>query len=119
IDIDAYRIDTVLDDGIERPRELALIDVVLILPHPDRLRIDLDEHGQRILQAPRDGDSASQGHIESGQLAGCELRGRVDRRARLGHDDLRQLEIRHAPAEMHAPARGVAAPYLLPTHLSA
>jgi hypothetical protein len=43
-----------------RLRQLALIDVVLVLPHTDRLRVDLDQFGQRILQPARDRHRAAQ-----------------------------------------------------------
>ena len=60
VHVDAHRVHAVLDHRIERARELRLVDVVLVLPDADRLRVDLHELGQRILQAPRDGDRAAQ-----------------------------------------------------------
>ena len=74
VDVDADRVDAVLDHGIERPGELGLADVVLILADADRLRLDLHELGERILQAARDRDRAAQGHVEIGQL----LRGEAE-----------------------------------------
>ncbi len=44
---------------------LLLVDIVLILADADRFRLDLDEFGQRILQAARDGDGAAQRHVEA------------------------------------------------------
>ena len=52
VDVDADRIDAILDHRIERARELCLRRVVLILADADGLGIDLDEFGQRILQPP-------------------------------------------------------------------
>ena len=69
-------------------------DVVLILADADRLRIDLHQLGQRILQPPRDRHRAAQGHVELRQLLGREGRGRIDRSAGLRHDDLRHLQVR-------------------------
>ena len=47
------------------PRAM-LVHVVLVLTDADRLRLDLDELGQRVLQPPGDGDRAAQRHVESG-----------------------------------------------------
>ena len=47
VDVDADRVDAILDHRIERARETALVDVVLILPDADGLGLDLDELGQR------------------------------------------------------------------------
>ena len=68
IHIGADRVDAVLDDGVELPRELGLVDIVLVLADADRLRLDAHELGERILQAPRDRDGAAQRHVEIGQL---------------------------------------------------
>ncbi len=64
VEIDADGIHRVFDDGIERARQLLLVDIVLILADADRLRLDLDEFGERILQAAGDGDGAAQRHVE-------------------------------------------------------
>ena len=40
--------------------------------------IDLDQLGERILQAARDGDGAAHGEIEIGKLLTSHIRGRVD-----------------------------------------
>src|SRR5690606_12932554 len=67
--------------------------VVLVLTDADRLRLDLDELGERILQAARDRDGAAQRDIELRELARGELRSRVHGRAGLVHDELRELEL--------------------------
>src|ERR1700710_650889 len=46
VQIDAHLVDAVLDDGIERLHQLALVDVVLVLAHADALGIDLHQLGQ-------------------------------------------------------------------------
>ncbi len=43
-----------------------LVYVVLVLPDADRLRLDLDELGQRVLQPPGDPDRAAQRNVEVG-----------------------------------------------------
>jgi hypothetical protein len=45
---------------------LHLVDVVLVLADADRLRVDLDQLGERILQAARDRHRAAQAHVELG-----------------------------------------------------
>ena len=49
VDVDTYRVDAVLDDRVERARQLGLGHVVLVLADTDRLGIDLDQLGQWIL----------------------------------------------------------------------
>ena len=71
-------VDGRLDDGVEGLREFFLIDVVLVLADADGLRVDLDELGERILHAARDGDGAADCDVVLGQFFLCELRGRVD-----------------------------------------
>ena len=83
------RVDAVLDHGVERARQLELAEIVLVLADADRLRIDLHQLGQRILQPARDRHRAAQGHVEAGQLLRRIGRGRIDRRAGLRHHDLR------------------------------
>ena len=65
---------TVSSDSLK----LALVDVVLVLADADRLGIDLDQFGERVLQAARNGDGAAHGEIEIGKLLARDVRGRVD-----------------------------------------
>ena len=66
VDVGADRVDAVLDDRVELPRQLRLADVVLVLADADRLRLDPHQLGERILQAARDRDRAAQRHVEIG-----------------------------------------------------
>jgi hypothetical protein len=52
VGIDSDRVDAILHHRIERARQFALAKVMLILSDADRLRIDLDQLGQRVLQPP-------------------------------------------------------------------
>ena len=70
------------------------LDVVLVLPDADRLRLDPHQFGERVLQAPRDRHRAAQRDVEVGELLRRELGGGIDRRAGLGDDHLGQLELR-------------------------
>ena len=45
-------------------RACTWVDVVLVLADADRLRVDLHQLGQRVLQPARDGDRAAQRHVE-------------------------------------------------------
>ena len=67
--------------------KLALVNVVLILADSDRLGIDLDQLGERVLQPAGNGNGAAHGEIEIGKLLPRNLRGGVDAGAGLadGH----------------------------------
>ena len=64
VEVDADRVHRVLDHRLQRPAEPVLVDVVLVLADADRLRLDLDQLGQRVLQPPRDRDGAAQRDVE-------------------------------------------------------
>ena len=66
VEIDADRVHRILDHRLERAPEAVLVDVVLVLADADRLRLDLDELGQRVLQPPGDRDRAAQRDVEVG-----------------------------------------------------
>ncbi len=93
VDVDANRVHTVLDHGVQRLGEFDLGQVVLVLPHADRARVDLHQLGQGVLQAPGDGHRAAQGHVHAGQLLRGVRGGRVNRRAGFGDHDLGEVEF--------------------------
>ena len=78
IQIDADLVDAGLDHTFQLPPEFLLITVMLILSDADRLRIDLDQLRQRILQAARDGCGTSLSHIEFGEFLRCQFACRID-----------------------------------------
>ena len=88
VDVDADGIDAVLDDGIEVARQLGLRDVVLVLADADGFGVDLDQFGQRVLQAAGNGDGAADRDVEVGEFLGGEFGGGIDRGAGFGNDDL-------------------------------
>ena len=49
IEIDTHEVDATGDDRLERLLELLGVDIVLVEPDTDVLRLDLDQLGQRIL----------------------------------------------------------------------
>ena len=88
VEIDTHRVHRVFHHGLERAAELELVDVMLILTNANRLRLDLDEFRQRVLQAARDRDSAAQRHVKRREFLGCQLGGRIDGGTRFRNDDL-------------------------------
>ena len=108
VHVDAHRIHAVLDDRVQAARETALIDVVLVLAHADRFRIDLDQLGERILKAAGDRHRTAQADIEFRELARGERRCRIDRGARLGDGDLLQSELGVATLQIRGQPVGLA-----------
>ena len=74
-------------------------EIVLILAHADRLRINLDQLGERILKPPGDRDRSAQGHVEPRQFLRAKGRSGVDRSPGLRDDDLGQLKLGVQPNE--------------------
>ena len=88
VEVDAHRIDAVLDHGVKAARELALVEVMLVLSDANGLGVDLDEFGQRVLQAPGNARSAAQADIDVGHLLRGKCAGRINRGAGLADDHL-------------------------------
>ena len=84
VEIDADGVHRIFDHGLQRAAEPVLVDIVLVLADADRFRLDLDQFGQRVLQAAGDGDGAAQRHVEAGEFRGGQLprRNRPRRRPR-------------------------------------
>ncbi len=69
---------------VQRARQLPSVTSCWYWPDADRLRVDLDQLGQRVLQPAGDRDRAAQRHVQLGQLARGVGRRRVHRRPGLG-----------------------------------
>ena len=82
---------------------------MLILADADRLRLDLDELGQRVLEPPGDRDRAAQRDVEVGELLRGELGGGIDRGARLRDDHLGRLRRRQGGEHLGDQLLGLAA----------
>ncbi len=93
VEIDTDAVHAILDHGVEFAAQGRLVDVMLILPDADRLGIDLDQLGQRILQAARDRDGATHGDVQIGEFLRRRFRGGIDRRARFRHHDAGQFQL--------------------------
>ncbi len=108
VDVHPHGVDRVLHHRRERPRQLRLAHVVLVLPDADRLGVDLDQFRQGILETAGDRRRAAMGHVEVGQFLGGDLRGRVDRGAGLGDHHLRERQVRVGRDDLRGEALGLA-----------
>jgi len=79
--IHADRIHAIFDHGIEHARELRLVHIVLILPHTNGFRVDLDEFRQRVLQTTGNRHRAANTDIQIGEFPGSQFRRRIHRGA--------------------------------------
>ena len=59
VQVDADEVDATGDDRLERLLELLGVDVVLVEPDADILRLDLDQLGERVLEPAADRDAAA------------------------------------------------------------
>ena len=87
VEIDSDHIDARLHHLVEVFLEIALIDIMLVLPHTDRLGLHLDQFGQGILKAAANRDRAARGDIFVGKFRDRLGRGGVNRSARLVDND--------------------------------
>ena len=110
IQIDANAIDAGFDRALQTLHQLLLIDIMLILAYADRLRIDLHQFGQRILQAAADGDGAADRQIEFRELLPRDIGCGVDRGAGFIHDDTERSRSPACLQEILHEAGGLARP---------
>ena len=94
VQLDPDRVDRILDHLTKATPQTALIHIMLILPDPNRLGFDLHQLRQRVLQAPRNADSAAQRHVHIGKLLRRQSTCRVNRGPRLADDHLGGLFAR-------------------------
>jgi hypothetical protein len=85
VELDADVVHAAHDHVIERALERGLIDVVLILPDADALRIELHEFGERVHETPADRHRAAHGDVLVGKFLARDIARRVDRRAAFAH----------------------------------
>ena len=78
IEVHADAIDAAFNHRFQRFVQMALVDVVLILADADGLGVELDQFGQRVLQAARDGDGAADGQVEIRKLLARDIGGGID-----------------------------------------
>ncbi len=104
VDVHPDRVHAVLDHRVQRAGQRRLGQVVLVLADADRLRVDLHQLGQRVLQPAGDGHRAAQRHVQLGQLGRGVGRRRVHRGAGLADHHRGQLERRVASRPARGPA---------------
>lgn len=78
--LDTYGVDTTFDSEVESLTQAGLVDVVLILPHPDAFGINLDQFGKRVHETATDGYGTTHGDVVVGKFASGDVGGRVDGR---------------------------------------
>ena len=74
VHVDSDRVDARLDFTVQALAQQRLVHVVLILADADRLGIDLDQLGQRVLQPMGNADGASNRHIQVRDTRGRPVR---------------------------------------------
>ena len=93
VQVDADRVHAVLDHGVQRVRQLALGDVMLVLADADGLRVDLDQLGQGVLEPAGDGYGTAQRDVKLREFGRGVGGRRVNAGAGLRDHDLGQLEL--------------------------
>ncbi len=93
VHVDADRVHRVLHHRREGRDSFALADIVLVLADADRLRVDLHEFGEGVLQPAGDRHRPPVRHVEVRQFPARDLRGRIDRGTRLGDRHLGHPEV--------------------------
>ena len=96
VHVHADGVHAVFDHRVQRFGELALVHVVLILPHADGFGVDFDQLGKRVLQPAGDRHCAAQGNVQVGELARRQFGCGINRRAGFGNDDFVQPHFRHS-----------------------
>ena len=81
---------------------------MLVLADADGLWVNLDQFGQRVLQATADRGSAAQTHIQIGKFSGRQRGGGIHRGARFGHHHFGQLQLGVAFDQLGGEAVGLA-----------
>ena len=92
IEVDAHLVDDRTHHLVEAFGELFLVDIVLVEPDADALRIDLHELRKRILEAAPDRNGPPDRQVEFGELLPGKVRGRIDGGAVLVHSGEDALE---------------------------
>ena len=79
VQVNAHLVHAILHHRLQRSRQFAWADIVLVLPHADGFGINFDQLRQRVLQATRDAGRTTQADVHVGQLLTGQLTGAVDR----------------------------------------
>ncbi len=97
VDIHPHVVDGALDDRIQALGQLFLVDIVLVQAHAHRFGINLDQLGQRVLQAAGDGNGPAHAHVQVGELGPGQVAGGVDRSAGFVDHHIGDWRLRSVP----------------------
>ena len=86
VDLHPNSVDTAHNNLIQCGLQLALVHIVLVLPHSYRLGIYLYQLGQWVHKAATNGNRPPDGDIIIGKLLAGHLRGRIYRGSGFGND---------------------------------
>ncbi len=105
-------VDTAHDRIVQAFLQFVLIDVVLVLAYPDRLRIDLDQFREGIHQTPSYGYGTADGHVMVGKFLAGHGGSRIDGcPAFITHDNLNAFRKIETPDERFRFPAGSAVSY--------
>ncbi|MNC19823.1 hypothetical protein D3C75_677620 [compost metagenome] len=90
VQIHAHMVHRRFHHAVQAFAEPLLLHVVLVLPHADRLRLDLHQLRQRVLHPPGNRDGAALRHIQVRELLLGQLGGGVDTGAGFADDAVDQ-----------------------------
>ena len=91
IEVHAHRVHAVFHHRVQGFCQFALIYVVLVLAHADAFGVNLDQLGQRVLQAAGDAGRAAQAHVHIRHFLRSKFASAVHRGACFGHHYLGEV----------------------------
>ena len=80
VQVHPHRVHAVLHHRVQAAAEFKRVDVVLVLAHANRFRINFHQLGQGVLQAPRNAGGTAQRHIHIGHFLAGQFTRAVNRR---------------------------------------
>ena len=90
VHVDTDHVHAAFHHFVQALLEFALVHIVLVLAHTNRLRIDLHQFGQRVLQAAANGDGATSRHIFLREFLDSDHACAVHRSTCFRNDDARR-----------------------------
>ena len=109
IQIHAHGVHAVFHHCVQFASQFRLVHIVLILPHADRLRVNLHQFRQGILQASGNRHRTAVTHVHPGEFGGCRRRSRIHTRPGFAHDHLRKAQFRMTGNQIRRQLIGFAA----------
>ena len=78
VEVHTDGVDAAFDGEVKCLTEFGLVDIVLVLPHPDGLGVDFDEFGQGVGQTATDADGSAHRDIIVGEFLTGQFGGGID-----------------------------------------